>query len=295
VSATTIAPRRETSAAAVVVVALTGGVCGMALAASLIDSLGPFAVVSIRQIVAAAALSAFARPRLRGHDRLALRQAVQLGVTMGVMNNSVILAIDRLGVGPALTLEFLGPLVITLVSARALVDAVCGIAAAVGVVMLISEPVTFDPLGLGFGLLGAAALATYIVLNERVGRRFQRLEGTALAALASAVLFAPFGLLTLLGRDIAPRMIAPAILAGLLASTFPFAADTFALRHLSRAAYGVLVSVGPVLGALAGLVMLGQRLALAQWIGVALISAASCVAVVTARRHLRTGLEPTGL
>lgn len=263
---------------------MVGSQFGAGLGATLIPVIGPFAVVSIRQIVAAIALLVIGRPRLRGRGFTELLPAIVLGLVMGVMNNAVYLSIERIGVGLTVTLEFLGPLTVALLGSRKLLDIACALAAAGGVALLISGPVRLDGMGIVFGLVGAAAWGTYIVLNQRIGRTFEGLQGSAIAATVSAVVFAPLGLLTLNGRMPDLHVLLLGTCAGILSSAIPFAIDMFALRRIARPLFGLLMSVNPALAALAGLVVLGQQLTVPQWIALALISLASAVALTRSVR-----------
>lgn len=270
---------------------MAGSQFGAGLGASLIPLIGPFAVVSMRQIVAAVALLAIGRPRLRGRTLAEIAPAIMLGLVMGVMNNAVYLSIERIGVGLTVTLEFLGPLTVALVGSRKLIDVVCALAAGGGVALLVAGPVQLDGLGILFGLVGAAAWGTYIVLNQRIGRSFEGLQGSAVAATVSAVVFAPLGLLTLAGRTIDLHILLLGVCAGILSSAIPFAIDMFALRRISKPLFGLLMSVNPAFAALAGLVVLGEQLRPTQWIALALISLASAVALA---RSVRTASPQPG-
>jgi inner membrane transporter RhtA len=118
---------------------------------------------------------------------------VLLALVFGTMNLSLYTAIDRIGPGPAVTLEFLGPLSIALAASRRRVDACCAVIAAAGVVTLMRPRPSADFLGMGFGLLAAGCWASYILLNRTVGRRIPGAAGSAATAGLSALLFLPVG------------------------------------------------------------------------------------------------------
>ncbi|MGO4630979.1 DMT family transporter [Streptomyces sp. 2RAF24] len=232
--------------------------------------LGPVGVVAVRQYVAAAVLLAFGRPALRSFTWRQWRPVALLAVVFGTMNLSLYTAIDRVGLGLAVTLEFLGPLAIALAATRRRVDAFCAVVAAAGVVVLMRPQPTTDYVGMGAGLLGAVCWASYILLNRTVGSRVPGAQGSAAAALLSAVMFLPIGLYVVLHHPPTPASLGYAVAAGLLASAVPYLVDLFTLRHVPPAAFGLFMSVNPVLAALVGWIGLGQGLG---WIEAAAIGA----------------------
>ena len=164
---------------------------GAALGATLFPLIGPLGVVAVRQAVAAAALLAIARPRWSGLTRRQLVPAALLGVVLVVMNLSLYSAVERIGLGLAVTLEFLGPLAVALASSRRKVDGVLALVAGLGVVLLTGSVPGIDLAGVLFGLVAAVAWAAYILLNQRVGARLPGVQGTALASAVAALLTAP--------------------------------------------------------------------------------------------------------
>ncbi|MFI8521939.1 EamA family transporter [Streptomyces sp. NPDC085481] len=232
--------------------------------------LGPVGVVAVRQYVAAAVLLAVGRPRLRDFTWSQWRPVILLAIVFGTMNLSLYTAIDRVGLGLAVTLEFLGPLAIALAATRRRVDACCAVIAAAGVITLMRPQPSTDYVGMGFGLLGAVCWASYIMLNRTVGRRVPGAQGSAAAATLSAVMFLPVGLAVVLRHPPTAASLGYAVAAGVLASAVPYLVDLFTLRHVPAAAFGLFMSVNPVLAALVGWIGLGQRLG---WIEAAAIGA----------------------
>ncbi len=268
------------------VTALLAGVVasqfGAGLGASLIPLIGPFAAVSLRQIVASLVLLGIARPRLRGRWR-AFGPALVLGAVMAVMNSCVYLAIDRLGLGLTITLEFVGPLAIILISSRRIIDIVAGVAAGIGVLLVTdvlgTAAVAPDPLGILFALTGAAAWASYILLNRHVGRRLAGLEGSAIAATTAAVLCAPAGFLLAQGPILDAHVLLLAVVAGLLSSALPYGVDMYALRRIPPRLYGMIASLNPAAAVVFGVLLLGETLGAGQVAGVALVILASILAL----------------
>jgi inner membrane transporter RhtA len=276
--------RARAASVAAVLTGIAGSQVGAGIGATLIPSVGPFVVVALRQIAAAVSLLILARPRVHRRRVVDILPALLLGVVMGVMNNAVYLSIERLGVGLTITLEFLGPLTIALLASRRLVDVLCAVGAGAGVALLMLGPVRLDGLGIVFGLIGAAAWASYILLNRRIGSRLPGFEGSAIAATTSAVLFAPLGLLTLGDRELDLRIVLLGAVAGLLSSAVPFAIDMVVLRRIEPGVFGMLMSANPAFAALAGWLVAGELLSGLQWVAIGLITAVSVVALSRSAR-----------
>ncbi|GLW50376.1 membrane protein [Streptomyces sp. NBRC 14336] len=252
---------------------------GAAVGSLAFPVLGPVGVVAVRQYVAAVVLLAVGRPRLRAFTWRQWWPIVLLALVFGTMNLSLYTAIDRIGLGLAVTLEFLGPLAIALAGSRRRVDALYSLLAAAGVVVLMRPQPSADYAGMALGLLAAVCWAAYILLNRTVGRRVPGAQGSGAAAALSALLFLPVGIVIALRQPPTPGAVACAVTAGVLSSAVPYLADVFTLRHVPARAFGLFMSVNPVLAALVGLVGLGQELGGAEWAGIGAIVAANVLAL----------------
>jgi inner membrane transporter RhtA len=215
-------------------------------------------------------------------------------MVFAVMNLSLYTAIDRVGLGLAVTLEFLGPLAVALLGSRRMVDLVCASVAAPAVVLLTRPQATTDYLGVGLGLLAATCWAFYILLNRKVGRELPGATGSAAAAALSGLAYVPVGVVVLLHHPPTPAAVSYALVAGLLSSAVPFLVDLLTLRRVPAQFFGVFMSVNPVLAALVGLVVLGQRLAILDWAAILVIVSANAVAITVARPevHSKDGDAP---
>ncbi|MYS80483.1 EamA family transporter [Streptomyces sp. SID5474] len=255
---------------------------GASVAALAFPVIGPAGVVAIRQWVAAGVLWAAGRPRLRSFTAAQWRPVLGLALVFAVMNLSLYAAIDRIGLGLAVTLEFLGPLTVALAGSRRRIDALCAPAAAAAVVVLARPSPSTDYPGVGLALLAAACWGCYIMLNRAVGRNLPGLEGPAAAAAVSGALYVPVGALVLWQHPPTPAALAGALAAGVLSSAVPFLADLLALRRVPAHFFGVFMSVNPVFAALVGLVVLHQHLDAIAWAAIWVIVGANAVAVATA-------------
>lgn len=270
----------------------TSNQIGAAMGALAFPAIGPAGVVAVRQVVAAVALMSISRPPVR---RLVWSQwwpVLVLAAIFSVMNLSLYVAIDRIGLGLAVTLEFLGPLAVALFGSRRRSELLIAGGAAVGVYVLILPDSSSDLIGVGLALLAAACWAGYILINRVVGTRLPGVQAPALASTISATLYLPILIVLISQGRLAGLPLLYALAAGVLSSTVPFAIDLMVLRSVPPRLFGVLMSVQPGLAALAGLVLLGQVLVMHEWIGMAMIVAANVLAVALANRSPVTAPTP---
>lgn len=257
---------------------------GAAAGATAFDVVTPVGVVAVRQWVAGLTLLVVARPRLRSFTRAQWWPVLLLALVFGTMNVTLYSAVDRIGLGLAVTLEFLGPLTVALVASRRRVDLACAVLAGLGVVVLLRPQPSTDYLGIGLALLAAVCWASYILLNRTVGRRVPGAAGSAAAAVVSGLVFVPVGVVVLLHHPPTPSALLLAVTAGVLASAVPMVVDLFALRRVPTRFFGLFMSVHPVLAALVGLVVLGQLLPWLSWLAIGAVVAANALAVLLHER-----------
>jgi len=260
-----------------------GNQVGAAIGAHAFPLIGPAGVVAVRQVVAAAVLLPAARPDIRRFTWAQWWPTLLLALVFATMNLSLYTAVDRVGLGLAVTLEFLGPLAVALAGSRTRSDLLCAAVAAIGVYVLVRPGPSSDYLGVGLGLLAAACWAAYILLNRLAGARLPGLQAPAVATTCCVLLYLPV-LLT-----IETEGIAYAVAAGLLSSAVPYAADLIVLRFVPARLFGVFMSCHPVFATLAGVALLGQVPAAHQWIGMVLVVTANALAVTSARRARTRG------
>ncbi|WP_202873048.1 EamA family transporter [Kribbella capetownensis] len=262
---------------------------GASVAALAFPVIGPVSVVAVRQWMAGAVLLAVGRPKLWTITKRQWRAVLALAAVFAVMNLSLYTAIDRIGLGLAVTLEFLGPLAVALLGSRRMVDLLCALTAAPAVLLLTRPQATSDYLGIALGLLAAVCWACYILLNGIVGRELPGVTGSAAAAGVSALVYVPIGVLVLWQHPPTVAAVSYALVAGVLSSAVPFLVDLLTLRRVPAQFFGVFMSVNPVLAALVGLVVLDQHLGPIDWIAIAVIVTANAVAISVGAVTPRSG------
>jgi inner membrane transporter RhtA len=264
---------------------------GAALGAHAFGVIGPPGVVAVRQVVAAAVLLPAARPPVRRMTRAQWWPVLLLALVFGCMNLGLYTAVDRIGLGLAVTLEFLGPLAVALAGSRSRRDLATAVVAAAGVYVLVLPGPSSDWPGIAAGLVAAACWAAYILLNRVAGARLPGLQAPAVATSLCAVAYLPVLVLLARGGLLGGAPLGWAVAAGLLSSVVPYAADLVALRFVPPRLFGVVMSVHPVFAAVVGLLVLQQSLAAHEWVGMAVVVLANVAAVTTARRSVPAAVD----
>lgn len=258
---------------------------GASLAALIFPRAGALGVVALRLIFSALLMMAVCRPRLRGHSRTDWAAVVGLGVALGTMNTLFYQAIDRVPLGAAVTLELLGPLILSVVTSRRLISLLWAGLALAGVYLLSGGAglTGLDPAGVGFALAAGALWAAYIVFNARTGARFPKADGLALAMAVAALVSAPLGVVSAGAALLDPVTLSLGAAVAVLSSGIPYTLEMFALRRLPKATFALLMSLEPVAAATAGFLVLDQRPSPLELLAFVLVIAASIGAVRTSR------------
>jgi len=258
-----------------VVAAVTSVQFGAALAATLFDDLGAAGVALLRLAFAALVLLAAWRPRLRDHPAGDLRLAVLFGLVLGAMNLSFYLALDRVPLGIAVTLEFVGPLGVAVAKSGRRLDFVWVVLAAAGILLLADPRGDVDALGAALAVLAGGFWAAYILLAQRAGTRFRGGTGLAIAMVVAVIVPLGPGVAAGGGALLDPGLLALGLGVALLSSVIPYSLETEALRRMAAGTFGVLMSMEPAVAALAGFLVLDQALAARELTAIGLVIAAS--------------------
>ena len=270
---------------------------GSAVARTLFDDLGAAGVTLLRLGIAALVLAVATRPDVRAWPAAAWRAAALLGVVMAGMNLLFYLSLRTVPLGIAVTVEFVGPLLLALVQTRRLLDLLWALSAAAGVTLLGLEsggtgPSAGAPLGgLALALLAGLCWAGYIVFSARLGSLVPGTGGLAVSLAVGALLVLPFGAGgagAVIGE---PGLLIGATVVALLSSVFSYGLEINALRRIPTRVFGILMSLEPAAAALAGLLVLGQRLGAAEIVALLLVTLASA-GVTLARRDRDRGPAP---
>jgi inner membrane transporter RhtA len=292
-------PAATLGAAGLVVVGLICQEIGAGLAVTLFPQVGALGMVTIRMFFSAVILMAVFRPRFRSRSRSDWLTVVAFGLALAAMNTLFYLALTRLDLGATVTIEYLGPLVLSVVAGRRASAWLWALLAFAGVALLGRGGFEqLDLLGVLFALGAGVMWVSYILLSARAGGRFARLDGLALAMVVSAIVMLPFGVTTAGSALVHPMVLVLGLAIAVLSSTIPYGLELFALRRLAPAVFSILLSLMPALAALAGLLILHQALEVLDVVAIGLVVTAGMGAVRAAASRSRPGpadSTPVGL
>lgn len=258
------AARSQRSGAAVLMVlgSCTSLQVGAALAAQLFPRVGPAGATLLRLGIAALVLLALARPRLRSWTRAQWVAVLAFGASLVGMNGAFYAAIDRIPLGTAVTVEFLGPLVLAALFSRRARDLSWVLLAAAGVAVLgLTDGGAgggLDPVGVVLALVAGVFWALYILASARVGAAVPGSGGLAVAMAFAALVLLPVGAAGAAHLTAEPHLLPAVVGMALLASVVPYSLELAALRRLPPRVFGVLLSLEPAVATLAGWLLLGQ-------------------------------------
>ena len=263
---------------------------GLAVSIGLMDQLGAAGVALLRLAWAGAVLLVLVRPRPSAFTRSSLLSCVALGVVTAGITMLFMASVERLPLGTASALEFLGPLGVAIARGRGTARTWAVVAAAG--VLLLTEPWrgVVDPIGVAFALGAACCWAAYILLTQKVGDELTGLQGLAismpLAALVATAVAGPSVLTAL-----TPEIVLAGLGLALLLPVIPFALELSALRRLTTAAFGTMMSLEPAIALAVGLLLLGQVPGWVPVAGIGLVVAAGIGAERTGARNHVTSQE----
>jgi inner membrane transporter RhtA len=205
------------------------------------------------------------------------------GAVMGAMNLCFYMALRTIPLGLAIAIEFTGPLSLAMIHARKPVHFLWIALAVAGLALLLplgDTSLNLDPAGVAFAAAAAVFWALYIVAGQRTGHLHGG-RSVALGMTTAALVIAPFGLVTAGTALLNPVAIGLGLVVAVVSSAIPYSLEMVALRGISKRSFGVMLSLEPAVGALAGLVLLGEQLAPRQWLAIAFVIAASVGTVAT--------------
>lgn len=271
--------------AGLAVAAMTCVQLGLAVSVGLLDRLGPEGVAWLRLAWAGVLLAVVVRPRPSWFTRRAFLACVALGVATGGVTVLFMAAVARLPLGTASALEFLGPLAVAVLRGRGGARRLLWPALAAVGVLLLTEPWhgAVDPVGVAFALAAAVCWAAYIVLTQRVGDEVTGVRGLAVSMPVAALLATAVAGPSVIGA-LTPGLLLAGLGIAVLLPVVPFCLELLALRRLTTAAFGTLMSLEPAIALVIGLVVLHQVPGAGAVLGLAFVVAAGVGAERTGAR-----------
>ncbi len=259
---------------ALVLVSMTSVQLGAAGSVALFDDIGPGGTAWLRLTWAGLILLVVVRPRVRALTGRQWRATLLLGAVSGALTLTFLAAIDRLPLGTAVAVEFLGPLGVATAQSHRRAALIWPLLAGLGVLAL-TRPWSgeLDLVGLGYALASAACWAGYIVLTQHVGDALPGLTGLAISLPVAALVATPWGITQAIG-NLTWAIVVQGLVLAILLPLVPYVLELSALRRLTASAFGVLMSLEPAIGTLVGAALLAQGLTALQAGGIALVVAA---------------------
>ncbi|QDH72650.1 DMT family transporter [Brevundimonas sp. M20] len=278
-------------AAAMPYAALLAGMVSLAIGTSFAKQLFPIVgaegTSALRVGLSALILIAVWRPWRFRLNRDDAGRVLLYGLVLGLMNLSFYMSLRTIPLGLAIAIEFSGPLVLALLHARRLIHFVWIACAVVGLGMLLpiwSGAHALDPVGVAFAAAAGLFWALYIVFGKRLSHMHAG-QSVALGMGTAAMVILPFGVATAGANLLLPSVLIIGVCVAIASSALPYSLEMIALRHIPKRTFGVLLSCEPAVGAVAGLIILHERLSSLQWLAIGCIIVASVGAILTTGRE----------
>lgn len=272
----------------VAILAMAGFQSGAALGKTLFPAVGPEGATALRVGLSAVMMNLAARSWRGPLPAVALRPLLVYGLTLAGLNGFFYHALKTVPLGIAVAIDFLGPLGVALAHSRQPSDAMWGLLAAAGLVLLLPGGGGFgglDPAGLAWCLAAAVSWAAYILAGRRVGLLLPPVRATALGMVVATAAVLPFGVAAAGPALLDPAILPLALAVAVLSSALPYTLEMIAMTRLPARLFGVLMSLEPALAALFGFLVLSEALMGRQLVAIGCVVAACAGATVTASRR----------
>ncbi|MRX70495.1 inner membrane transporter RhtA [Flavobacterium resistens] len=268
-----------------VLLAIISVQCGAAIAKTLFPTLGAAGTASIRIGVSAIILLLVYRPNLKAITKTQWKVVIPYGLSLGAMNLIFYFAIERIPIGLAVTLEFIGPLLLAIIGSKRLIDYLWVLLAGIGILLI--APWTnerLDTLGVLFALIAGALWAAYIVFGGKISKIMN--EGTAVSTgmLLAAILVLPFGIFENGLANLTPRLFGMGVALALLSSAIPFTLEMKALGKLPPRTFSILMSLEPAAASICAFIFLEENLSFYEILAVVCVVIASAGSTLTTKK-----------
>ncbi|WP_343694225.1 EamA family transporter [Flavobacterium sp.] len=268
-----------------VLLAIISVQCGAAIAKTLFPAIGAAGTASIRIGVSAILLLLAYRPNLRAITPAQWKIVIPYGLSLGAMNLIFYFAIERIPIGLAVTLEFVGPLLLAIAGSKRLVDYLWVLLAAIGILLIAPwSNERIDPLGVLFALLAGALWAAYIVFGGKISKIMNDGEAVSTGMLFAAILVLPFGFLENGLINLTPKLFGMGVALALLSSAIPFTLEMKALGQLPPRTFSILMSLEPAAASICAFIFLQENLSFYEILAVVCVVVASAGSTLTAKR-----------
>lgn len=268
-----------------VLLAIISVQCGAAIAKTLFPAIGAAGTASIRIGVSAIILLLAYRPNLKQITPNQWKIVIPYGLSLGAMNLIFYLGIERIPIGLAVTLEFVGPLLVAIIGSKRLIDYCWVLLAAIGIALIAPwSNKNVDLLGVIFALLAGGFWAAYIVLGGKVSKIMNGGQAVSTGMLFAAILILPFGFYENGLANLTPKFLGMGIALALLSSAIPFTLEMKALGQLPPRTFSILMSLEPAAASICAFIFLQEHLSFYEILAVVCVVTASVGSTLTAKR-----------
>jgi len=259
---------------------------GAAIAKSIFPVMGAAGTVALRIGISAVILFAIYKPNLKTTTKSEWRLIFWYGLVLGAMNTSFYLALSRIPLGLAVTLEFIGPLLLAISTSRKIADFLWVLLAAAGIALIApwSAQSNIDLIGALLALLAGAFWAAYIVIGGKLSQIMDGGKAVSMGLLIASFVAVPAGIIEGNLAQLTPMMLLMGLGIALLSSAIPYTLEMNALKHMPAKTFSILMSLEPAVAAFCGLIFLREQLSVLEWAAIALVVVASTGATLSKKK-----------
>ena len=258
---------------------------GAAIAKGLFPAIGAAGTASLRIGISALILLAVYRPNLKKITVDQWKLVIPYGLSLGAMNLIFYLSIERIPIGLAVTLEFIGPLLVAVFGSKRIIDFFWVLLAAAGIVLIAPWSNNgLDILGVLFALLAGALWAAYIVLGGKISKIMKGGDAVTVGMLFASILIVPFGILGNGLSNLTPQLLGLGVALALLSSAIPFTLEMTALGQLPARTFSILMSLEPAAASICAFIFLQEYLTFNEILAVIFVVIASAGSTITSKK-----------
>jgi inner membrane transporter RhtA len=249
---------------------------GAAIAKGIFPLLGAASTAALRIGLSSIILVLFNRPSFKTITPVQWKAVIPYGIALGAMNATFYLALSRIPLGLAVTLEFIGPLLLAVLGSKRAIDFIWVFLAAIGIALIAPwDRNSIDLWGALLALLAGGFWAAYIILGGRISKIMDGGAAVSVGMLVATLVVLPFALFSGTLINLSPALLGLGLALALLSSAIPFTLEMNALKHIPARTFSILMSLEPAVAALCGLLFLHEHLSFFEWTAIALVVIAS--------------------
>lgn len=251
---------------------------GAAIAKSIFPVMGAAGTAGLRIVLSALILLIAYRPNFKKITPAQYKLVLPYGFVLGAMNISFYLSLARIPLGLAVTLEFIGPLLLAISTSRKTVDFLWALLAALGIALIApwsSNSGNIDLTGAALALLAGAFWATYIVIGGKTSKIMDGGQAVTIGMLVASCVVIPFAMIEGNLVQVTPKFFLMGLAIALLSSAIPYTLEMTALKKIPAKTFSILMSLEPAVAAFCGLIFLHEQLSTLEWTAIALVVIAS--------------------